>query len=77
TAISGKEADALVVFEREHPEQYAELKATAELFPSVMQDSEMGAIPEGWALGTLSDIAIFANGKVDVSSLTPATYVST
>ncbi|MDS7801025.1 restriction endonuclease subunit S [Klebsiella michiganensis] len=75
--ISGKDVDALAVFEREHPEQYAELKATAELFPSAMQDSEMGAIPEGWALGTLSDIAIFANGKVDVSSLTPATYVST
>ncbi|WJD75027.1 restriction endonuclease subunit S [Klebsiella michiganensis] len=75
--ISGKDVDALAVFEREHPEQYAELKATAELFPSAMQDSEMGAIPEGWSLGTLSDIAIFANGKVDVSSLTPATYVST
>ncbi len=75
--ISEKDVDALAVFEREHPEQYAELKATAELFPSAMQDSEMGAIPEGWALGTLSDIAIFANGKVDVSSLTPATYVST
>ncbi|EOX7388582.1 restriction endonuclease subunit S [Enterobacter quasiroggenkampii] len=77
TVISGKDTDALAVFEREHPEQYAELKATAELFPSAMQESEMGAIPEGWALGTLSDIAFFANGKVDVSSLTPATYVST
>lgn len=47
TAISGKDADALAVFEREHPEQYAELKATAELFPSAMQDSELGKIPEG------------------------------
>ncbi|NUW60842.1 restriction endonuclease subunit S [Cronobacter muytjensii] len=77
TAISGKEADALVVFEREHPEQYAELKATAELFPSAMQDSELGEIPEGWALGALSDITTFAKGKVDVSSLTPDTYIST
>jgi restriction endonuclease S subunit len=42
TAISGKDADALAVFEREHPEQYAELKATAELFPSAMQESELG-----------------------------------
>lgn len=48
TAISGKDADALVVFAREHPEQYAELKATAELFPSAMQDSELGEIPAGW-----------------------------
>ncbi|EME1735406.1 restriction endonuclease subunit S, partial [Cronobacter sakazakii] len=27
---------------------YAELKATAELFPSAMQESELGEIPEGW-----------------------------
>lgn len=50
TAISGKDADALAVFEREHPEQYAELKTTAELFPSAMQDSELGEIPEGWCV---------------------------
>ncbi|MCX8972552.1 restriction endonuclease subunit S [Citrobacter freundii] len=54
-AISGKDADALAVFEREHPEQYAELKATAELFPSAMQDSELGAIPEGWRVKPLGD----------------------
>ena len=55
TAISGKDADALVVFEREQPEQYAELKATAELFPSAMQESELGEIPEGWELSSLSE----------------------
>ncbi|MFX2484040.1 restriction endonuclease subunit S [Serratia marcescens] len=48
TVISGKDADALAVFEREHPEQYTELKATAELFPSAIQDSELGEIPVGW-----------------------------
>lgn len=77
TAISGKDTDALVVFERKHPEQYAELKATAELFPSAMLDNELGDIPQGWALGSLSDITTFANGKVDVSSLTLDTYIST
>ncbi|WP_072270866.1 restriction endonuclease subunit S [Serratia marcescens] len=76
-AISGKDADALMAFEREHPEQYAELKSTAELFPSAMQNSELGEIPEGWCHGPLSDIATFANGKVDVCSLTPETYIST
>ncbi|KDW21439.1 type I restriction modification DNA specificity domain protein [Escherichia coli 2-156-04_S4_C1] len=50
TAISGKDSDALVVFEREHPEQYAQLKATAELFPSAMQESEGRDIPKGWAV---------------------------
>jgi type I restriction enzyme S subunit len=47
TAISGKDVDALAVFECEHPEQYAELKATAELFPSAVQDSELGKFRKG------------------------------
>ena len=59
TAISGKDTDALVVFEHEHPEQYAELKATAELFPSAMQESELGDIPEGWNIGKFGDILEF------------------
>lgn len=63
-AISGKDADILAVFEREHPEQYAELKATAELFPSAMQDSELGAIPEGWNIGKLGDIIEFNPKRV-------------
>lgn len=62
TAISGKNADTLVVFEREHPEQYAELKATAELFPSAMQDNELGGIPEGWSIKPLDEIATYQNG---------------
>lgn len=48
TAISGKYFDSLAIFECEEPEKYAELKASAELFPSAMQESELGAIPEGW-----------------------------
>ncbi|EEZ6659458.1 restriction endonuclease subunit S [Escherichia coli] len=62
TAISGKNADALAVFEREHPEQYAELKATAELFPSAMQDSELGNIPVTWELGKLQDLLVLQRG---------------
>lgn len=57
TAISGKDADALVVFEREHPEQYAELKVTAELFPSAMQESEFGDVPKGWYLDSIYEVA--------------------
>ncbi len=56
TAISGKDADALVVFEREYPQQYAELKATAELFPSEMQESELGEIPSGWYIDSIKNI---------------------
>lgn len=62
-AISGKDADILAVFEREHPEQYAELKATAELFPSAMQDSELGKIPEGWVISVVKEVANIVKGK--------------
>ncbi|MCD1125212.1 restriction endonuclease subunit S [Jinshanibacter sp. LJY008] len=54
TAISGKGADSLAIFEFEQPEKYAELKATAELFPSDMQNSELGEIPVGWESSSLS-----------------------
>ncbi|EGX8131278.1 restriction endonuclease subunit S [Klebsiella pneumoniae] len=63
TAISGKDAHALAVFEREHPEQYAELKTTAELFPSAMQDSELGEIPVGWMVNSTSEHYSISIGK--------------
>ncbi|MCF8586757.1 restriction endonuclease subunit S, partial [Enterobacter asburiae] len=67
-AISGKDTDALVVFEREHPEHYAELKATAELFPSAMQEGELGATPTGWKLGCIGDISHRIRTKVGSTS---------
>ncbi|KEY59846.1 restriction endonuclease subunit S [Serratia sp. DD3] len=54
TAISGKDTSALAVFARAQPEQYAELKATAELFPAAMQGSELGEIPKGWEVSSLA-----------------------
>lgn len=63
TAISGKNADSLVFFEQEQPEKFAELKATAKLFPSAMQDSELGEIPEGWDSQRLSNLATLHYGK--------------
>lgn len=56
TVISGKDVDALAAFACEHPEQYAELKATAELFPSALQDSGLGEIPERWNVLLLEDV---------------------
>lgn len=63
TAISGKNVDALEFFEREHPEQYDELKSTAELFPSAMQDGETGEIPKGWETPAVKDVANTIKGK--------------
>jgi len=55
-AISGKDGEELTRLQAEQPEQYAELRATAELFPSAMQDSELGEIPEGWEVQSVGDI---------------------
>ncbi|HCU15244.1 type I restriction-modification system, specificity subunit S [Hafnia paralvei ATCC 29927] len=63
TAISGKDADSLAIFEREYPEKYTELRATAELFPPTMQESELGDIPAGWTSQRMSNIATLHYGK--------------
>jgi len=70
-AISGKDADALMVFEHEQPKQYAELKATAELFPSAMQGSELGEIPEGWRIDIVDNIV----SRLKVKNTFPADCV--
>ena len=59
-ATDAADADAqtqLARLQAEHPEQYTTLRATAELFPSAMQESELGEIPEGWDVGTLADFS--------------------
>ena len=56
-AISGKNADQLATMQADQFEQYAELRATAELFPSAMQESELGEIPEGWSIGNVGKLA--------------------
>src|SRR5690554_1534191 len=61
-AISGKGEAELTRLQAEQPEQYAELRTTAELFPSAMQDSELGEIPEGWYLSTIGDEVTVVGG---------------
>lgn len=48
----------LARLQAEHPEQYTTLRATAELFPSAMQESELGEIPEGWGTGSFKDLCL-------------------
>ncbi len=52
-AISGKTDDELDQLQARQPEDYARLKATAELFPEAMQDSELGEVPEGWEVSSV------------------------
>ncbi|EOZ5254994.1 restriction endonuclease subunit S [Escherichia coli] len=70
TVISGKDADSLAIFEREYPEKYAELKATAELFPTAMQESELGEIPVSWTLSEIGKEINIAGGATP-STKTP------
>ena len=62
-AISGKSEAELTRLQAERPEQYAKLRTTAELFPSAMQDSELGEIPEGWSVTRVNEIAEIVKGK--------------
>ncbi len=76
-AIDAADADAqtqLVRLQTEHPEQYATLRATAELFPSAMQESELGEIPEGWVIGCLADLLDF-NPRRTLKKGTVAPYL--
>jgi len=54
--------EQLTRLQAERPEQYAELRATAELFPSAMQDSELGEIPVGWEVDSLASKIDVFNG---------------
>jgi len=60
SAISGKpdaELDALP------PEHYAQLAATAALFPDEMEESELGEIPKGWEINCISQFGDVVCGK--------------
>ncbi|KKG61443.1 restriction endonuclease subunit S [Methanosarcina mazei] len=63
SAISGKTDEELDQLQAEQPENYTQLKTTAELFPFTMQDSELGELPEGWRAGDLGEFASISSGK--------------
>lgn len=62
-AISGKTNDELDQMQAVRPENYAQLKTTAGLFPAAMQDSELGEVPEGWKIGTLGELCDIIMGQ--------------
>ena len=60
--ISGKDPQQLTQLQTESPEHYTTLRATAELFPAAMQESELGEIPVGWPLKKLGDFLQLKGG---------------
>ena len=60
SAISGKAEDELDALPTE---QYEQLAATAALFPDEMVESELGEIPEGWAVKSAESLSEVGIGK--------------
>lgn len=61
--ISAKTLDELNGLKASNSEAFNKLAQTAALFPAVMQDSELGEIPEGWEVKPLSEICQVINGR--------------
>ena len=51
--IAAKSPEQLADMQQSQPEAYQQLAQTAALFPSAMQDSELGQIPEGWYVSSI------------------------
>lgn len=58
-AISGKSE---VEIQQMSEDDFAELQASAALFPDELVESELGEMPKGWELQSLYDTAEFVNG---------------
>ena len=54
--IAAKSPEQLADMQQTQPEAYQQLAETAALFPSAMQDSELGLIPEGWCQTKIGDV---------------------
>ena len=61
--ISGKDPQQLTQLQTENPEHYTTLRATAELFPAAMQESELGEIPVGWFLPSFEELTTAKQGR--------------
>ena len=51
--IAAKSPEQLADMQQSQPEAYQQLAQTAALFPSAMQNSELGQIPEGWGISSI------------------------
>ena len=73
-ASSGKSEAEL---EQMTKEDFAELQATAALFPDELVESELGEVPRGWELQQIKDIAKYCTNKISLKDLTLENYIST
>jgi type I restriction enzyme S subunit len=69
--ISGKSIEEL---EQLSTKQLEQLKATADLFPDELIDTELGEIPRGWENQPLDDIVDLVIASISKESLKPLIY---
>jgi len=62
SVISAKTLDELNGLKASNPEAFNKLAQTAALFPAAMKDSELGEIPEGWKVSSLSELIKITGG---------------
>ena len=62
SVISAKTPEELNGLKESSPEAYTKLQDTASLFPSTMQESDLGLVPEGWVVSTLSSLINLTGG---------------
>lgn len=69
SVISSKNLTELAEFKQSNAEEYKKLAQTAALFPSAMQESELGEIPEGWALSEIGkEVVVLGGGTPSTKS---------
>lgn len=69
-AISGKSDEELDKMEGGRAQDYAQLKTTAGLFPSAMQETELGEVPEGWEISTIGEeVGVVGGGTPSTKNL--------
>lgn len=73
-AISGKNEEEL---QQMSEDDFAELQASAALFPDELVESELGDVPKGWELQQLKDIAKYSSNKILLNDLNLENYIST
>ena len=72
--MSGKSEEEL---QQMTSDDFAELQATAALFPDELVETELGDVPKGWELQQLKDIAKYSSNKILLNDLNLENYIST
>tara|TARA_R110001592_G_scaffold363387_1_gene686816 strand:+ start:2271 stop:3599 length:1329 start_codon:yes stop_codon:yes gene_type:complete len=69
SVIAAKSIDELNELKQSKPEAFDKIAQTAELFPSAIQDSELGDIPAGWRVSEIGKEVVVVGGGTPSTKL--------